>query len=100
MVVGSSWAMMHEVIKIKFHDNQNIFDLYTKESLWIKHLLDKDEQRQEVSVKYYEKENWLLRIKQPKMDGWMVNQNYHLQFFDGATKNNLGMEGMGEYFLI
>ena len=98
MVVGSSWAMMHEVIKIKLHVKQNIFDLYTKESLWIKHLLDKDEQRQEVSVKYYEKENWLLRIKQPKMDGWMVNQNYHLQFFDGATKNNPGMEGMGGVF--
>ena len=58
MVVGSSWAMMHEVIKIKLHVKQNIFDLYTKESLWIKHLLDKDDQRQEVSVKYYKKENW------------------------------------------
>ena len=45
MVVGSSWAMMHEVIMIKVHVKQNIFDLYTKESLWIKHLLDKDEQR-------------------------------------------------------
>ena len=45
MVVGSSWAMMHEAIKIKIHVKQNIFDLYTKESLWIKHLLDKDEQR-------------------------------------------------------
>ena len=98
MVVGSSWAMVHELIKIKVHVKQNIFDLYTKESLWIKHLLDKDEQRQEVSVKYYEKENWLLRIKHPKMDGWMVNQNYHLQFFDGATMNNPGMEGMGGVF--
>ena len=57
MVVGSSWAMMHEVIKIKFHVHQNIFDLYTKESLWIKHQSSKDEQRHEVSVKYYEKEN-------------------------------------------
>ena len=25
MVVGSSWAMMHEVIKIKVHFKQNIF---------------------------------------------------------------------------
>ena len=32
------------------------------------------------------------------MDGWMVNQNYHLQFFDGATKNNPGMESMGGVF--
>ena len=41
---------------LKVHVKQNNFDLYTKESLFIKHLLDKDEQRQEVSVKYYEKE--------------------------------------------
>ena len=62
MVVGSSWAMMHEVVKIKLHVKQNIFDLYTKESLWIKHLLDKDEQREEVSVKNYEIENYYHRI--------------------------------------
>ena len=98
MVVGSSQAIMHEVIKIKVHVKQNIFDLYTKERLWIKHQSSKDEQRQEVSVKYYEKENWLLRIKQPKMYVCMVNQNYHLELFYGATKNNPGMEGTGGVF--
>ena len=53
-----------------------------------------------VGPKDLENENWVLRIKPLNLDELISKQKYRLLFFDGASKNNRGLAGVGGFFVF
>lgn len=95
---SKAWSLTLEAMSAKSQGKLDIASLYVEERNFIGHLLDKNNNahsRSDINSRNNSSYSWKIRMKDEEFSLWLRNCNTHYLFFDGASKYNLGMAGVG-----